>query len=214
MNTGEIMRMIANLIKEGVVKESDPAGKVRVEHGGLVSDWLPYFVPAAGGVSIHRPPSVGERCLIFSPSGETANAVVLCGLASTRHPAPAQTDDITVVRFPDGATAAYNHISGGMSIHGIQTGHIQAEKSLTFDTPQTTFTGNVTINQQTTSKGLLTYQSGMTGSGGAGTVIEGTITHQGRLVNTGRISSNGIVLDDHEHDGVAPGGGNTGKPVK
>lgn len=55
--TAELNRKIANIIKQGVIAESDPArALVRVQHGELTSDWLPYFVPFAGGVSVHRPP--------------------------------------------------------------------------------------------------------------------------------------------------------------
>ena len=47
----ELSRMIANLIKQGVVAEVNAsAGLVRVRHGELLTDWLGYFVPAAGGV--------------------------------------------------------------------------------------------------------------------------------------------------------------------
>lgn len=102
-------RIIANLIKQGTIAETDPAGLVRVQHGELISEWLPYFVPFAGGVSIHRPPSIGENCIILSPSGETANGLVLCGLVSTQYPQPAQTNDVTVIKYPDGAQTEYNH---------------------------------------------------------------------------------------------------------
>lgn len=39
--------------------------------------------------------------------------------------------------------------------------------SLTIDTPQTTITGHLTVNQTTTAQGLLTYQNGMNGQGGS-----------------------------------------------
>ncbi|ECD4478767.1 phage baseplate assembly protein V, partial [Salmonella enterica subsp. enterica serovar Livingstone] len=39
-------------------------------------------------------------------------------------------------------------------------------------------------------------------------VINGGVTQGG-----GAMSSNGIVVDDHEHTGVAKGGANTGGPV-
>lgn len=211
MNSGETQRMIANLIKEGTIAQSDPAGRVRVQHGGLTTDWLPYLVPAAGGVSVHRPPSVGERCLILSPSGETANGIVLCGIASTRHPAPSAGADETTVIFPDGARIEYNHQNSAMHISGIRTGRVEAAESLTFDTPQATFTGHLTIRQTTTSQGLLTYQSGMSGQGGgSGTVISGSIRHNGDLTNTGSLSSNGITLHSHSHPGDS--GGRTGAP--
>lgn len=203
--TAELNRKIANIIKQGVIAESDPArALVRVQHGELMTDWLPYFVPAAGNVSVHRPPSVGENCVIFSPSGETANGMVMCGMASTSFPSPAQSADETVVKFPDGAIINYNHSSGQMTLKAVA--------KLTIDAPDTLITGNVVIQKMTTSNGLLTYTAGMSGSGGAGggTTIKGEINHEGTLTNTGKITSNGIVVDDHIHPGDS--GGKTGKP--
>lgn len=209
----ELNRKIANLIKQGTVAEVDVAkGRVRVKHGELVSDWLPYFVPAAGGVSVHRPPSVDENCIILSPSGEPAAGLVLCGMASQAHSQPSQSADETVVKFPDGAIAKYNHASSAMEITGIKTGQVVAAKSITLDTPDVVCTGNLTVQKQTTSVGLLTYTSGMSGSNGEGgsTTITGNFTHEGAFVNTGSISSNGITLDTHTHPGDS--GGNTGAP--
>lgn len=203
--TAELNRKIANIIKQGVIAESDPArALVRVQHGELTTDWLPYFVPAAGNVSVHRPPSVGENCIILSPSGETANGLVLCGMASTSFPSPAQSADETVVKFPDGANINYNHSSGQMTLKAVA--------KLTIDAPDTLITGNVVIQKMTTSNGLLTYTAGMSGGGGAGggTIIKGEINHEGTLTNTGKITSNGVVLDTHIHTGDS--GGKTGKP--
>lgn len=73
----------------------------------------------------------------------------------------------------------------------------------------TTITTPSTLNKGTlTTEGLLTYQAGMTGTGGgAGTSISGNMTHNG-----GSLSSNGVILDTHTHNGVQPGPGNTGTP--
>lgn len=203
--SAEDQRKTANLIKQGNIAESDPAGCVRVRIGELLTDWLPYFVPFAGGVSVHRPPSVGENCLVLSPSGETAAGLVLCGLMSDQFPQPSNSADETVIRFPDGASIRYNHAAGSLDASGIKTITVQAAQSLLIDCPQSTFTGAVTVG------GLLTYQAGMAGSNGAGgsTTINGNITHSG-----GTLSSNGVVLDTHTHQGVTPGGGNTGEPVR
>ena len=202
--TAELNRKIANIIKQGVIAESDPArALVRVQHGELTSDWLPYFVPFAGGVSVHRPPSGGENCIILSPSGETANGLVLCGLASTSFPSPAQSADETVVKFPDGAIINYNHSSGQMTLKAVA--------KMTIDAPDTLITGNVVIQKMTTSQGLLTYAAGMSGSGeGGGTTIKGDINHEGTLTNNGKITSNGVVLDTHIHTGGRSG--DTRKP--
>ncbi len=203
--SAEDQRKTANLIKQGNIAQSDPAGRVRVRIGSLITDWLPYFVPFAGGVSVHRPPSVGENCLVLSPSGETAAGLVLCGLMSDQFPQPSNSADETIIRFPDGASIRYNHASGSLDASGIKTITVQAAQSLLIDCPQSTFTGAVTVG------GLLTYQAGMAGSNGAGgsTTINGNITHSG-----GTLSSNGVVLDTHTHQGVTPGGGNTGEPVR
>mgnify|MGYP000002616023 FL=1 len=209
MNTAELSRLLANLIKQGTIAESDPAaGRVRVLHGGLTTDWLPYFVPAAGGVSVHRPPSVGENCIVLSPSGEPANGVVLCGMASDQFPQPGQSADETVVKFPDGAVSKYNHAASKLNISGINTANIQAASLTTVDCPQSTFTGAVTV------QGLFTYQAGMAGSNGAtgSTTIEGDFKHKGSFENTGKVSSNGVVLDNHVHSGVLAGGADTGGP--
>ena len=204
MDIAELQRRFENLIKDGEIAEVDPAaGCVRVKIGELVTDWLRYWVPAAGGVSVHRPPSVGENCTVLSPSGETANGKVLCGFSGSQYPSPGNDASNTIVKFPDGAVCQYNHDSGAMTITGIKTGLVQAATSLTFDTPQATFTGAVT------TQGLLTYQSGMTGSGGSGS----TATINGSIkVTGGDVVADGISLKTHTHTGVTPGGGNTGAP--
>lgn len=196
-------RLIANLLKQGNIAQCDAAqGLVRVACGELLSDWLPYFVPFAGAVSVHRPPSVGENCLLLSPSGEMGNGLVLCGLASTQFSSPSQSSDETVMSFSDGARFEYNHVSGSLKISGIKTAMIEASQSITFDTPQATFTGAVT------AQGLLTYLAGMVGRGGKGGV---TATINGSLKQVGgELSSNGVVLHTHTHAGDS--GGRTGTP--
>lgn len=191
-----MQRQIANLIKQGNIMEVDSTlCRVRVAHGALQTDWLPYFVPFAGGVSVHRPPSVGENCIVLSPSGEVANGVVLCGLMSSQFASPSQSSDDTTIQFPDGAVITYNHVSGSLKIGGV--------KSVTIDSPKSEFTGAVLV------KGSLTYQGGLSGSnanGGSAASISGNLEHTG-----GKLSSNGVVLHSHKHTGDS--GGTTGMPL-
>ena len=56
-----------------------------------------------------NPPTVGEQCVLLSPSGEFAGGVVLPGIASNHNPAPDTNPDNTRTEYPDGATADYNH---------------------------------------------------------------------------------------------------------
>lgn len=81
------------------------------------------------------------------------------------------------------------------------TAEINASDSVTVDTPETTVTGNLLV------EGMLTYVSGMTGSGGSSTA---TLT--GDVIVTGRVVSNGVELDTHTHGGVETGNGNTDGP--
>lgn len=196
-------RLIANLLKQGNIAQADAArGLVRVQHGDLLTDWLPYFVPFAGGVSVHRVPSVGENCLVLSPSGEVANGLVLCGLASNQHPQPSTSPDETVIRFPDNAQFSYNHQSGSLKISGTKTIWVEASESITFDTPKATFIGEVIVQN------LLTFLAGMAGSnskGGAAANITGDVNH-----TQGNLTSNGITLHTHTHQGDS--GGTTGSP--
>jgi phage-related baseplate assembly protein len=196
-------RLIANLLKQGNIAQADAArGLVRVQHGDLLTDWLPYFVPFAGGVSVHRVPSVGENCLVLAPSGEIANGLVLCGLASNQHPQPSTSPDETVIRFPDNAQFSYNHNSGSLKISGTKTIQIEASESITFDTPKATFTGKVIVQN------LFTFLAGLAGSnskGGAAATITGDVKH-----TQGNLTSNGITLHTHTHKGDS--GGTTGSP--
>ena len=208
MDTAELNRLIANIVRTGKILEVQ-AGLVRVEFSKeLQTDWLQYFVPFAGGVSVHRMPSVGESCVVLAPSGDLEAAMVLCGIASTAHPSPSQSKDETVVRFPDGASVKYNHVASHLEITGIKTAVVNAGQSTEINCPKNTINGPTTIN------GLLTCTQGMTISGGTGATatFTGNVQHIGKYDNTGSITSNGVDLHTHTHSGVMTGGSNTGKP--
>lgn len=71
---------------------------------------------------------------------------------------------------------------------------------VTIDAAQTTCTGKLTV------EGLLTYQAGMSGSGGSGASLTGPFVQTG-----GALSSEGIVLNTHIHHD--PQGGDVGPPI-
>ncbi|OWY40075.1 phage baseplate protein [Xenophilus sp. AP218F] len=77
---------------------------------------------------------------------------------------------------------------------------VNASEGVNINTPLASFSQAATVG------GLLTYKAGINGTG-AGT-FNGNFIHSG-----GRLTSNGIALDNHAHRGVQPGGGNTGLPV-
>ena len=209
-NHAENQRRIESANRSGTIAEIDlGAALCRVTSGGLTTDWLPWFTPRAGSTLEWNPPTVGEQCLVISPSGETGAGFVLLGLFSDQHPAPSQSSDEHLIVYPDGARVLYNHASSAMSITGIKTLLIETTdsvviktKDIQLDAQKTTSTGKHTI------KGLLSYLAGLAGMGGsAGNTISGDFKHA-----DGEMSSNGVVVDKHIHGGVQRGGGNSDGP--
>lgn len=108
MNTSsEILRRLENLIRLGVITEITGA-KCRVKTGGLVTKLIPWFALRAGEDADWNPPSLGEQCMVFSPSGDPALGVALLGIFSNTFPAP--DDKLTRRRrtFSDGAVIDYD----------------------------------------------------------------------------------------------------------
>ncbi|WP_137936105.1 phage baseplate assembly protein V [Chitinivorax sp. B] len=215
----DLARRLESLIRFGTILAIQPQPpRVRVQSGGLHSTWLPWLTLRAGSTRTWSPPTVGEQCLLLSPSGEPAAGVVLLGLYAEPHPSPSNSLDEQVCAFPDGAVIRYHHGTGSLSATGIKTARVQASQRCTVDCPQSVFTGdvqingNLTVDGQTLAKSLLTYLAGMAGQAGASgkTVISGAIEHQGHFANHGTLSSNGVVLDKHNHPD--PHGGHTGVP--
>ncbi|CAJ0743356.1 phage baseplate assembly protein V [Ralstonia mannitolilytica] len=198
MDNAELARLIENLIRVGTVAQvrhgRPPA--VRVTTGGITTTWLPWCEKRAGGTRTWNPPTKGEQVVLLCPSGDPSNGIVLCAIPSAANDAPSQSPNETVTLYPDGALVKYDHAAGMLKVEGVKTVFLEAATSVLVKCPDTTFDGNVTV------KGLLAFLNGIAGQGGDnGNVITGDLTHQ-----DGKLSSNGVVLDDHGHGAVQPGG--------
>ncbi|RRW94290.1 phage baseplate assembly protein V [Pandoraea apista] len=205
-------RLIANLIATGTVAEvAYKPLRVRVRIGERLTDWLACIQPAAGRVRIWSPLSKDEQVTVFSPSGETGNGIVLRGLPSDLIPSPSDNPNEFLIDFPDGARIVYNDATSALNATGMKTATVKGSELATVDFPKANFTGDVHVGGTLTVEKLLTYNGGMAGQGGEGgkTVIRGDITHEG-----GKLSSNGVVVDEHDHGGVQRGGDNTDGPNK
>ena len=105
----DLIRRLENLIRAGTIAELDPEKpRCRVNSGGLDTDWLPFFALRAGEDSDWDPPSVGEQCLVLSPSGNPAHGFVIFGLYSDRFPAPDNVPSRRRRRYRDGAVIDYD----------------------------------------------------------------------------------------------------------
>lgn len=198
MDLAHLSRLIENLIRVGTIAEVDHAQKrCRVVSGGLRTGWLRWFALRAGTTREWDPPTIGEQCIIFSPSGEVGAGIVLLGLYCDAFDAPSNNPAEHVREYPDGACISYNHVTGALNAIGIKTALVQAEEQITFDCPQVTFTGKVNTQD------LFTYENGMVGYAGENTGAQ----------ITGDVIADGISLVHHLHTGVVAGGSNTGQPV-
>lgn len=114
-SAAELLRLIHNLIRLGTIAEVDHGvvgerpPRVRVRAGELLTAWRPWIECRAGTTRTWNPPTVGEQAVLFSPGGDPAGAVVLVGLFSDAHPAPADLPDLCRRLFPDGGLFEYDH---------------------------------------------------------------------------------------------------------
>lgn len=210
MDLTELSRRLENLLRIGTVHSVDHGqARCRVQSGELVTQWLPWIERRAGQTTTWNPPTIGEQCMVLSPSGEPAGGVVIYGTYSAANAAPSESPDEHVTLYPDGTRISYDHVKGHLEVSGIKTALVKASTSVTLDTPLTHITGQCVVDD------LLTYKNGLAGTGGGnGSKITGSIKHEGTHTQTGgSLSSNGVVLDAHAHTGVEPGGSNTGGPT-
>lgn len=199
MDLNELIRLLLNLIRKGSVLEVDHASKkCRVKTGDLDSNWLPWFSLRAGTTQTWDPPTVGEQVMLFCPGGDPADGVVLCGLYSDAAPSPSNSPNKHTRKYPDGAVIEYDHAEhaltatlpgGGSAVIIAPASVIVRTESITLDAPQTTCTGNLTVQKK------LTYLGGMAGSGGEGAaaLIDGSVEA------TGDVKAGDISLQNHKH---------------
>lgn len=193
MMNAELMRLIENLIRVGVVAEVDAAGvSVRVRSGELLTGWLRWQTQRAGEFKIWCAPAEGEQVLLCCMGGNPETAFILGSLYSNANPAPASNLKHLVITAPDGAVFAYDAEASALTASGIKTATVTAAVKITLDTPE------VECTNLLTTKTLAVAQGG---------TLSGTVTHTGGLM-----SSNGVVVSTHRHGGVQSGNSTSGMP--
>ncbi len=116
MNITDLLRRLENLIRLGTIAAVDhQAARCTVSTGGLSVPNLPWLALRAGDSSDWDPPTVGEQCILFSPSGEPAQGIALVGLYSQQRPAPSNSATVRRRKYPDGAVIDYDHATHTMS---------------------------------------------------------------------------------------------------
>lgn len=129
---------IANLIRIGSVSDVDTAkARVRVDIGRVKTNWLPWLTQRAGKTSTWSPLEVGEQVMVFSPSGELNQGVVIGGLWSKDNPAPSQSQAINCVKFADGSIISHDSEKNIISIQSQGDIAVQSAKAVKIKSAQT-----------------------------------------------------------------------------
>ncbi|WP_103894702.1 phage baseplate assembly protein V [Pseudomonas sp. NFACC36] len=184
-----LTRLIENLIRYGTIAavQMKPP-RVRVKTGSLTTAWLPWIALRAGADREWNPPTENEQVLLFSPSGQLSNGVVLTGLFSGHLPANGDREGLHRYTYRDGTVIEYDSVAH----------HLNA--TLT-DGGTTTLTspGGINLIGDITHKGNYTQT--------------GNQKVTGKITVSKDVIAAGISLVTHPHSGVMPGSGMTGKPV-
>ncbi|HDG7830221.1 TPA: phage baseplate assembly protein V [Klebsiella quasipneumoniae subsp. similipneumoniae] len=187
MDIAELIRLLENVVRTGTVTEIDEEKwRVRVQSGGLNSNWMRWDAQRAGAFKVWVPPSIGEQVWFLCLGGNTDVAFIGGSLYSDDNPAPGASRSEMVVTAPDGARFRYDAAAGALQVTGIKTAAIEASVKVTLDTPEVECTN------------LLTTKTLNVRGGGE---MHGDITHTG-----GAFTSNGVQVDDHDHGNVERGG--------
>ncbi|MDM1022069.1 phage baseplate assembly protein V [Acinetobacter sp. VNK23] len=206
MNT-DIFRRLENLVRLGVVESVDyDKARCIVDFQGIKTCPLQWLTLRAGEDSTWDSPSIGEQCIVFSPSGELANGIVLFGLYSLAHPAPSYDQAIKVRKFSDGAVIQYNtdihHLEATLPEEG--TAEITALGGITLN-GDTTINGNTTINGSTSMTGNHTV--------GGSQLVQGSSHSTGHFSTDADVKAGDISLKSHKTSGVKAGPDTSGGPV-
>ncbi|CRE88701.1 TPA: phage baseplate assembly protein V [Yersinia enterocolitica] len=197
-----LKRLLANIIRIGIVSDVDLAnGLCRVKMGDLETDWLNWLTLRAGRVRFWSAPSLGEQVMVLSIGGELTTGFVLPAIFSDANPAPSQSPDAMVITFSDGARFEYEPETSHLAVTGIATAVIEASKSVNVTAPNITCTASVKITLDTPEVECTNNLTTATLQVMQGGKMSGDIEHSG-----GQLSSNGVVVDKHNHSGVQRGG--------
>jgi phage baseplate assembly protein V len=183
-----LARLIENLIRFGTIAQIQmKPPRVRVKTGALTTGWLPWIAPRAGADREWAPPTVNEQIILFSPSGQLGNGIVLTGLFSDQIPPNGDREGLHRRTYRDGAVIEYDSIAHHLNATLPEKG-----------TTNLVSTGGINIVGSITHNGDYTQTGNQT--------ITGKVT-----VSVDVVAAN-ISLVKHPHGGVMSGGGITGLP--
>lgn len=204
-----IDRMVANLIKIGRIHSVDlNAGTATVDFDGeLVADIEWSKERAGADRTWNGGYTKDEQVLVLSPSGDLSQGVIAFALSQNAFPNAGNSENPKHI-YADGTVVEYNKTSHTLLVDASESsGHvvikcntstIEANTSITLDTPEMICTGNLSVSKSLSM-----------GVGGGTATLKGDVAMSG-----GSLTHNGKNIgESHKHNGVQTGGGNTGGVV-
>ncbi len=147
------------ILRRGKVKNVDYArARATVKFGGQETAFLPWFTERAGPDITWWPPEPGEQVLVFAPSGNLKQGLILGSLyqPSGDFPAPKDRPDIAYIKFADGAEIWYDRTDHQLKVKVTQQGasvdleipdgHVHIKTRTVTIEGDVTITGNVRID--------------------------------------------------------------------
>ncbi|WP_269503726.1 phage baseplate assembly protein V [Burkholderia sp. IMCC1007] len=225
----DLNRRIESLLREGTVIDVDhDARRLRVESGGLQTDWIRWLALRTGDSITWDPPSIGEPGLLLCPSGEPTTGLFLPGVYCNGHDAPSSSPTQHVRVYKDKARISYDFAShalvallpAGATVRVVAPVSVTVEtdaatvkaKTVTIDAEKTTVTGSLLV------QGPLAFESGASGKDGRGTGGGDVIKIQGSARFTGAVTADvdvrarNVSLVEHPHKAQGEYA-NTSKPI-
>ncbi|MBP1128439.1 MULTISPECIES: phage baseplate assembly protein V [Pseudomonas] len=156
-----LSRLLENLIRFGVIAavQMEPP-RVQVTTGTLTTAWLPWLALRAGSDREWDPPTLGEQVILFSPSGQLANGIVVTGVFSDHIPANGNREGLHRRTYADGTVIEYDsvahHLNATLADGGttnlISTGGINLVGDIThkgdyIQTGNQTVTGRIDVSE-------------------------------------------------------------------
>lgn len=188
-NFAALSRMLENLIRLGVIAEVQMVPpRVKVKTGELTTAWLPWLALRAGSDRDWDPPTVNEQVILFSPSGQLANGVVVTGLYSDHIPANGNRAGLHRRTYVDGTVIEYDSDAHHLNATLVDGG-----------------TTNLVSKGGINLVGNITHQGDYTQTGNQN--VTGKVTVSIDVVAAG------VSVVKHPHGGVRSGGDQSGAPI-
>lgn len=105
----ELERQVANVIRIGSVLAVDhDSALASIQIGENTTAMRPWLTQRAGSDSTWWAPEVGEQVVLFSPSGDFNQGVILPAIYSAAAPAPSTDPDVHREQYADGFVIEHN----------------------------------------------------------------------------------------------------------